>query len=265
MTPAVRYVRTGAIGEIVLDRPDNRNSMMPELLDAFARASEAARRDDARCILIRGEGRCFSAGADFSPGGFPQSPELQRDVRALPHERSFAMYEPFLSVWDLAVPVIAALNGHAVGGGFGLALMCDIRIANRSAKYGANFCRLGLSSGMAISYLLPRIVGASKAAELLYTGRLMLGDELEAIGLCSQAVDADAVVDHARELAQSIADSAPLAVRAVKQTLREGMGWDPRRAAMREAALQAQTIDTEDAREGIAALLEKRKPVFRGC
>lgn len=257
MTPAVRYVRTGLIGEIVLDRPDNRNSMTPELLDAFAVASRAAREDDPRCIIVRGEGRCFSAGADFNA-------TLQRDANALPHERSFAMYEPFLSIWDLAVPVIGALNGHAVGGGFGLALMCDVRIANRSAKYGANFCRLGLSSGMAISYLLPRIVGASKAAELLYTGRLMLGDELEAIGLCSEAVDGDEVVERARELAASIADSAPLAVRAVKQTLREGLGWDPRGAARREAALQAETIDTEDAREGIAALLEKRKPRFEG-
>ena len=257
MNPAVRYVRQGAIGEIILDRPDNRNSMTPELLDAFAEASRAARDDDPRCIVVRGEGRCFSAGADFNA-------TLQREGGALPHERSYAMYEPFLSLWDIRVPVIGALNGHAVGGGFGLALMCDVRIANREAKYGANFARLGLSSGMAISYLLPRLIGASKAAELLFTGRLILGDEAEAIGLCSAAVGPDEVVERARELARSIADSAPLAVRAVKQTLREGLGWDPRGAARREAALQAQTLETEDAAEGIAALLEKRKPVFRG-
>lgn len=257
MTKAVRYVRTGAVGEIVLNRPDNRNSMTPELLDAFASASAEAHADDPRCVLIRGEGRCFSAGADFNA-------TVQRAGGALPHERSFAMYEPFLSIWDLQVPVIGALNGHAVGGGFGLSLMCDIRIANRESKYGANFARLGLSAGMAISYLLPRVVGVSKAAELLYTGRLVLGDEAAAMGLCSEALDPDHVVPRARELAEAIAESAPLAVRAVKQTMREGLGWDPRGAAWREAALQAQTLETADAKEGITALLEKRKPIFEG-
>src|SRR5690606_16807219 len=96
-----------------------------------------------------------------------------------PHERSYAMYEPFLSVLDIEVPVIAALNGHAVGGGFGLALVCDLRIAAREARYGANFARLGLHAGMAISYLLPRIIGPVRAAELLFTGRLIDGREAE--------------------------------------------------------------------------------------
>jgi len=257
--PAVTYRRDGAIGVIGLDRPDNRNSMTAELLDAFTVASAAARADrDARCVVIVGSGSCFSAGADFRA-------EVQRgDAERLPHERSYAMYEPFLTVLDLEVPVIGALNGHAVGGGFGLALLCDIRIASRTGRYGANFCRLGLAPGLGISYLLPRLVGASKAAELLYTGRLMSGDEMAATGLASRALDPGAVLPAALDLAQEIALSAPLAVRATKRAMADGLGWDARKAAHREAFAQAATLATTDVQEGIAALLEKREPRFTG-
>ena len=157
MSDAVRYERSGDdVGVITLARPDNRNSMTAELLDAFAAAVLAARADTAaRCIVITGSGTCFSAGADFKS-------MTQRDDPARPMspaETSYAMYQPFLSVLDLEVPVIAACNGHTVGGGFGLSLMCDLRVGAQGSRFGANFARLGLHSGMAISYLLPRLVG----------------------------------------------------------------------------------------------------------
>jgi enoyl-CoA hydratase len=262
MSDAVRYESRDAIGVITLDRPDNRNSMTPELLDAFAAASAKARDDrGARCVVVTGTGACFSAGADFKS-------EIQRgdegEVPRAPHERSYAMYQPFLSVLDIEVPVIAACNGHTVGGGFGLSLVCDIRIGARAAKYGANFTRLGLHPGLAISYLLPRLVGASRAAELLFTGRLFDGDEAARIGVLLEAVDAADVLPRAMALAQSIAESAPLAVRMTKRTLQRTLGWDPRDAALTEAYAQSATLQTDDAREGIAALLEKRPPRFTG-
>ena len=170
MSDAVRYEAHDRIGVITLDRPDNRNSMTPELLDAFAVASRAARDDaGARCVIVTGSGASFSAGADFKS-------TLQRegDDRA-PNEKSYAMYEPFLSLLEVSVPIIGALNGHAVGGGFGLALVCDLRIGAIDAKYGANFVRLGLAPGMAISYLLPRLIGvaqpmaASRSSPTWYT------------------------------------------------------------------------------------------------
>src|SRR5688572_25034406 len=133
MSVAVRYETDGAIGIITLNRPDNRNSMTAELLASFAEASAAAKTDpQLRCVVVTGSGNCFSAGADF------KSTLGAGDARE-PHERSYAMYVPFLSLLDLDVPVIGALNGHAVGGGFGLALVCDIRIGALEAKYGANF------------------------------------------------------------------------------------------------------------------------------
>src|SRR2546423_921764 len=139
MSEAVRYHTDGALGVITLDRPDNRNSMTPELLDAFTAASARARDDTAiRALVVTGTGSCFSSGADFKSN-------LQRDPGAAPHERSYAMSEPFLSLLDIAVPIVGALNGHAIGGGFGLALVCDLRIGAVAAKYGANFVRLGLA------------------------------------------------------------------------------------------------------------------------
>jgi enoyl-CoA hydratase/carnithine racemase len=256
---AVLFESNDNIGVITLNRPDNRNSMTSELLDAFAEASAAARADrDVRCVVITGNGRCFSAGADFKS-------QIQRDAPgAQPHERSFAMYQPFLSVLDIEVPVIGALNGHAIGGGFGLALVCDIRIANRDAKYGANFTRLGLHPGMAISYTLPRLIGVSRAAELLFTGRLFKGDEAESMGLVSAAVDADDVLPRAMELAKEIALSAPIAVRMTKRSLYQGLAWNVRDAAHSEAFAQAVTVPTKDVAEGVAALLEKRLPRFTG-
>lgn len=257
MSAAVRYHRDGKVGVITLARPDNRNSMTPELLDAFALASAAAKADgDARAVVIVGEGSCFSAGADFKA-------TLQVG-EGMPHERSFGMYRPFLSVLEIEVPVIGALQGHAVGGGFGLALVCDIRIANESAKYGANFAKVGLHSGMAISYLLPRLVGVSRAAELLFTGKLVRGHEAAAIGLVSEALAGEAVLARAMEMAGEIAANAPLAVKSMKRALYRGLEWDPRTAAELEAPIQAATVATEDAKEGMAALLEKRPPEFQG-
>lgn len=260
MSAAVRFEVEDTIGVITLDRPDNRNSMTPELLDAFASAVAAARAAaDLRCVVITGTGACFSAGADFKS-------VLQRDdggAWRAPHEKSFAMYQPFLGVLDLTVPVVAALNGHTVGGGFGLAMCSDIRIGARTAKYGANFTRLGLAPGMAISYILPRLVGVSRAAEMLFTGRLVDGDEAERIGLLT-AVDTADVLPRAMDLARAIAASAPVAVRETKRALYRGLGWDPRGAAYLEAFAQAESVVTADAAEGIAALLEKREPRFTG-
>jgi enoyl-CoA hydratase/carnithine racemase len=257
MADAVRYHAEGQVGVITLDRPDNRNSMTPELLDAFAVASAAARADTStRCVVITGTGACFSSGADFKS-------TLQR-AEGTPHERSYAMYAPFLSVLDLAVPVIAALNGHAVGGGFGLALACDLRIGADRAKYGANFVKLGLAPGMAISYLLPRIIGLPRANELLLTGQLVDGVEAASLGILNRAVPAGDVLPLAIDLAQTIAANAPIAVRATKAAIRRGLALAVREAADAEAYAQAETVATDDCREGIAALLAKREPIFTG-
>jgi len=256
---AVLYEAADRIGVVTLNRPDHRNAMTPELLDAFSEAIGEARNDPGvRCLVITGKGRCFSAGADL------RSSMQRSDLGKPSREASFAMYEPFLRILDAEVPVIAAMNGHTVGGGFGLALLADIRVANVDAKYGVNFARLGIHSGLAISYLLPRLVGSAYASELLFTGKLIRGSEALRIGLVTHAEEADEVLPAAMGLARAIAASAPRAVQEMKASIRRGLQWEIREAALEEAALQAASLATEDAKEGVSAILEKREPEFTG-
>jgi enoyl-CoA hydratase/carnithine racemase len=258
----VLYDVADGIATITLNRPENRNSMTPDVMAAFRAAVSRAAGDRAlRCLVITGRGASFCAGADFKSA----SPAEQRPEAELPdYERLYRTYEPFLDVFDVPIPTIAAMNGHAVGGGFGLALVCDLRVANREAKYGANFAKLGFTSGMAISHILPRIVGVPLAADMLFTGRLVSGAEAERIGLAHEAVAAEEVLDAALRRARAVAACAPEAVRLMKRSLYRGAGWDPRTAARAEAFAQAATMRSEDGREGVRALLEKREPKFTG-
>jgi len=258
--PAPVDTAHAGIGVLRLNRPDGRNSMTVELLDAFtARLVEVRQDKNLRCLVLTGSGACFSAGADLKA-------QVQRtsDSFTFPHEASFAMYTSFLGLLDIEVPVVGALNGHAVGGGFGLALLCDVRVGSVSARYGANFTRLGLHPGMAITYTLPRLIGLPRASELLYTGRLVTGDEAERLGILSRAVPSEDVLAAAYEIATAIAASAPLAVRQTKHTLMVDLAHAIREAARREAFAQAATVNTEDFKEGLAALFDKRDPSFKG-
>jgi enoyl-CoA hydratase/carnithine racemase len=204
-----------------------------------------------------GSGATFCGGADLKSG-------FEKNHGEFLSEALMGFYRPYLEIGSIKVPVIAAINGHAIGGGFGITLLCDIRVADRKAKMGANFTRLGLHSGMAVSYILPRLVGLARANELLFTGRLITGEEAAAIGLVNYAVDREAVMDKALALAGEIAQSAPAAVQMMKLSIYEGLDWNPVRAAAMEAQNQARTFEMEDAKEGISAVLEKRTPNFTG-
>ncbi len=257
--PAVLYEAKDHVAEITLNRPENRNSMTPDVLDGLRGAIDQVLADgDLRCAIITGRGRSFCAGADFRSGA-----QRDEDPGLLPNERSFAMYSPFLHVLEIPIPVIGALNGHAIGGGLGLAVVCDIRVANRDARYGANFVRLGLHPGMATTYILPRLMGLPRATELLLTGRIVSGAEACELGMVNHAVPAEAVLEKSREIAREIASAAPIAVRWTKRSIYRNAGWDPRTAAELEAHAQSRTLETEDSREGIRALLEKRPADFK--
>jgi len=259
--PAVLYDVDDAIATLTLNRPDNRNSMTPDVLADLADAVSRLRGDaSVRCAIVTGRGSSFCAGADFKS----RAAAGDGDAYVAPHERSYATYTPFLSLLDVEVPIVAAMQGHAIGGGLGLAVVCDLRVANRAARYGANFVRLGLHPGMATTYLLPRLMGVPRAVEFLLTGRIVSGEEAAAAGLVHYAVPEDEVLTRARALAREIATAAPLAVRWTKRSIYENLGWDPRTAARGEAQVQSRSIETEDAREGIAALLGRREPRFRG-
>lgn len=254
----VQMEKTGTITIIRLNRPGNRNSMNSDLMAAFFEAVDAVKRDrDVRCLVITGSGKTFCAGADFRAEG-------DDDLFQLPNAAFMNIYRPFLELQQISIPIIGALNGHAIGGGFGLALMCDLRVADQNARYGASFAKLGLHSGMAISYLLPRIVGLPRANELLFTGRLIDGARALEMGLVNYAEEEEQVMPRAMALAGEIAACAPVAVSMMKRSVYRGLDWDAVAAAEWEAHCQSRTFEMEDAREGIAALLEKREPVFKG-
>jgi len=258
--PAVLYELNDHVATLTLNRPDNRNSMTPDLLAGLAQAVESIRGDrEVRCVVVTARGKSFCAGADFK-----QSREDTPDDYQAPHERAYALYASFLSLLEIEVPVIAAMQGHAIGGGLGLAVVCDLRVANRESRYGANFVRLGLHPGMSTTYLLPRLMGVPRAVEFLLTGRIVSGSEAADAGLVHYAVEPEEVLPRARDLALEIASAAPLAVRWTKRSIYQGLDWDPPRAARHEALVQSRSMETEDFREGVAALLGRRDPEFRG-
>lgn len=255
---AILYDKTDHIGQITFNRPDNLNSMNHETVSSFQDIIDHVKKDRSlRCLIITGSGTTFCGGADFKSG-------FEKDNGPLLNDVLLDFYRPFLNIGTLKIPVIAAINGHAIGGGFGITLMCDIRVANSQAKMGANFTRLGLHSGMAVSYVLPRLVGLSKANELLFTGRIISGETAFSMGLVNYAVDKNKVLKKAMELAREISQSAPIAVQMMKQSIYRGLDWDPLKAAEIEALKQAHTFEMEDGKEGIKAMLEKRTPDFQG-
>jgi len=173
-------------------------------------------------------------------------------------------YQRNLSIHDLPIPTIAAINGHAIGAGFCFALACDIRIAVADAKLGMTFTKLGIHPGMGATYFLPRLIGTARACELLFSGRIIDAPEAERLGILSHVVAREAFPEAVQSLANNIAGAAPIAVRMVKRALYRGVQHSLDDALDLESMQQSATFQTADAREGIAAVLEKREPNFRG-
>lgn len=251
--------RDDGVRVVTLARPDRRNAMTEDLTAAFAAAlAELAADADLRAVVLTGEGSAFCAGGDLSwiqeGAGAEVTP---MSVRA----RMYPFYRTWLGIRDLPVPVVAAVNGPAVGAGLCLALACDLRYAAPQARFSAPFTRLGMHPGMAATWLLPEVVGPARTRELLYTGRSLSAEEALAWGLVS-GVSED-VLGAALEVAAGIAASAPVAVRLTKaglahgqRSLQEALEW--------EALAQPVTMATADLREGMAAQAERRAPRFTG-
>ena len=220
-----------------------------------------------RVAVLTGAGRAFSAGGDLAmienmarQGSSKPGDDTRREISQF--MRRF--YNLYLSVRDLPCPTIAAMNGAAIGAGLCIALACDTRIAARDAKLGLNFTRLGIHPGMGATWTLPRIVGPAHAAELLFTGRILDGAEAERIGLVNRAVDGEAVLPQALEMARAMALSAPIAVRGTKRALARSLDSDLAGQLDFEAHQQSLCCESADLGEGLAASRAKRPPRFHG-
>lgn len=212
--------------------------------------------DDCRAVVLCSEGKHFCAGMDFSP-------HISEGGEGLPTGAA-DIYKEAERLFAAATPVVAAVQGAAVGGGLGLACSADFRVATPESRFVANFSRLGFHHGFALSVTLPPIVGLQHALDMLYTGRRVGGEEAAAMGLCDRLASSEDLRSEARALASVIAGSAPLAIRSIRETMRRGIVGSVRDALAREAAEQDRLRGTNDWSEGVVAMAERRPPRFKG-
>ncbi|MDG2041034.1 MAG: enoyl-CoA hydratase/isomerase family protein [Ilumatobacter sp.] len=246
----VAVVGADHVATIELSNPPN-NFFSLEQISGVAIALELLDQDDGcRAAVLCATGKHFCAGADFS----------KRD-RAYTTDD---LYSAAVRIFRTNTPVVAAVQGAAIGGGLGLALSADFRIAAPEARFSANFARLGFHHGFGLSVTLPRIVGQQTAAELLYTGRRVKGDEAVKLGLADRRATLDSLRATAHGFACEIAASAPLAVRSIRSTLRGDLADRVEAATVHEASEQARLQRTTDFAEGNAAMAERRSPNFTG-
>jgi enoyl-CoA hydratase len=261
----IRVEQDGAITRLTLNRPEARNAMSTEMGREIRAAVDAINADPStRVVVVRGAGKAFSGGGDLKSLEEEAAAATEGRARGPGLGGGRTFYSLFLSVRDLQVPSIAAINGHAIGAGLCFALGCDLRVIHERAKVGMTFVKVGIHPGMAATWNLPRLIGPARAAELLFSGRLLDAEEAVAWGIASRSAgddDFDQVVDG---LASEIAGSAPVAVRLVKQTLRGTFDRDLDAALALESDQQAATFRTHDALEGIRAIRDKRAPEFTG-
>ena len=233
-------------------RPPN-NFFDQALIAALAQAFEALDAEPGcRAAVLASEGKHFCAGANFETPG-----------AGLDGDGGRHLYDEAVRLFATRTPVVAAIQGAAIGGGLGLALWPDFRVAAPAARFSANFARLGFHHGFGLSVTLPRVVGQQRALELLYTGARIGGERALAIGLCDRLVPLERLRAEARAFAGEIAASGPLAIASIRETQRGGLAAEIRDATRRERAEQDRLQDTADFREGIAAMAERRPPSFR--
>ncbi len=252
-------VKNGVV-TITLNRPEVLNAVNAELLEEVRLALEEARYDnEVAAVIVTGAGRAFSAGGDVKT--MPERLKIKPAQRREGLRKSSRMVIAFQQIEK---PVIAAVNGAAVGAGCSMVMACDIRIASEKAKFGLVFVKRGLHPDMGGSYFLPRIVGTARACEMIFTGKIIDAREADRIGLVNRVVPHENVMSEARELAEELARGPAVAIGMSKTAIYKGLESDLEAALDYEAFAQAICSQTEDAKEGVQSFLENRDPVFRG-
>jgi len=260
----LRYEKTGHVATITLDREQARNAYSEEMIASLETALDAAADDDeVRCVILTGAGKAFSAGGDIK-AMLDKTGMFAGDAIALRERYMRGIHRVPQRIARFEKPLLAAINGPAIGAGLDLACMCDIRIAAQHAKFGSTFVKLGLVPGDGGALLLSRVVGFPRALELMLTGRVIEAEEAERIGLVTRIVSGAGVLDAAREVAEAIAENGPVAVRLTKAACYQAQYMTLDQALVTAATLQGVAQNTSDHLEGLRAMLEKRPPHFEG-
>lgn len=265
MSQAVRYEQEGGIVTLTLNEPDTRNAISPDIIEALVGYFARINADlSVGCVILTGEGEGFSSGGNVKRMQDRTTAAVQKapvDIRAY---YTNGIQRVPLAFNNLDAPIIAAVNGAAIGAGCDLASMCDIRIAGRSAKFGESFARVGLVSGDGGAWYLPKAVGLSKAYEMTFTGDFLDAEEAARIGLVSKVVDDADLMTEARAMASRIAAHPVHSIRMSKRLIRDSQHVSLPIALDMAAASQALVQTTHDHKEAILAFAEKRKPKFEG-
>jgi enoyl-CoA hydratase/carnithine racemase len=256
------YEQDGPVVRLTMNQPEQRNpltgnSAVPEFLAAVRRIQDDQR---VRCVIVTGNGPSFCAGGDIREMKRQAGPDVSE--MTIRQEYRQGIQRLTLQLFNLEVPVIAAVNGHAIGAGLDLACMCDIRIASEKAKFAESFIKLGIIPGDGGAWLLPRIVGPSRAAELAFTGDMIDAEQALAWNLVSRVVPHDELMSSAGGLADRIARHASHGVRLTKRLMRESCRSDLETVLELSAAFQAISHKTANHSEAVNAFLEKRAPRF---
>ena len=263
----VRYEQSGRIVTLTLNRPDSRNALASHQdCQSLVEALQTANADSGVSVLIlTGAGSAFSAGGDLKAmkarnGIGPLATPADTRVNYKKGVQRVA-----LALAELEIGTVAAMNGHAIGLGLDLACLCDVRVCAENAKLASSFVKMGIVPGDGGAWILPRVVGYARAAEMILTGDTITAQDGLAMGLVNKVVPADQVMEQARALAERIAVNPPRSVRLAKRLLREGQHARLPDMLELSAAFQALAHETADHQEAVDAFLEKRTPVFTGA
>ncbi|MEN1969984.1 enoyl-CoA hydratase [Lentibacillus sp. N15] len=259
MTELVQYEKVlDHIAVITLNRPESANAMSKQLLSELHAFVTEVNQDKAiRCVVITAKGeKAFCAGADLKERKGMDDAQTIEAVRMIG--------ETVTAIENINMPVIAAINGVAFGGGLELALACDIRIASADARMGLTETSLAIIPGAGGTQRLSRLVGLGQAKRLIFTAKRIQADEANRIGLVEQVTSADTLLDEALEMAKAIANNGPIALRQAKTAINQGYQTDITTGLRIEHLCYKETILTNDRTEGLQAFKEKRKPIYRG-
>jgi enoyl-CoA hydratase/carnithine racemase len=249
----------GHVRVVTFERPPS-NFVDPNTLERLADLLEAFDAEaDCRAVVLQAAGKVFCAGADLAANEAQGPSRPQRSA-----DDGNPLYDQAVRLFATRKPIIAAIQGPAIGAGVGLALIADFRIASPEARFGATFTRLGFHPGFGLSYTLPRLIGSQAAANLLLTARRIAADEAAAIGLVDRIAPRESLRSDALGLAEQIAENAPLAVQATRATLRGDLATRVRAQTDLEWAAQRENMKSADFSEGVSAMAERRTPVFAG-